>query len=47
MSVTVDLSPDEVAQIMRFTGLKNVADAVAKAARVAPPEKINLIPDGD
>jgi len=33
MSVSIDLSPDEVAQIKRFTELDNVGDAVAKAAR--------------
>jgi len=33
MSVTVNLSPDEVAQIKRFTDLKNENDAVTKAVR--------------
>src|SRR5205807_297526 len=33
MSVTVNLSPDEVAQIKRFTDLENEHEAVAKAAR--------------
>jgi hypothetical protein len=33
MSVTVNLSPDEVAQIKRFTALKNESDAVTMAAR--------------
>ncbi len=33
MSVTVNLSPEEVAQIKRFTELQNETDAVAKAAR--------------
>jgi hypothetical protein len=33
MSVTVDLSSDEVAQIKRFTGLNNESEAVTKAAR--------------
>lgn len=33
MSVTVNLSPDEVAQIKRFTELQNENEAVAKAAR--------------
>jgi Asp-tRNA(Asn)/Glu-tRNA(Gln) amidotransferase C subunit len=33
MSVTVNLSSDEVAQIKRFTDLENEDEAVAKAAR--------------
>ncbi|HEV2207935.1 MAG TPA: hypothetical protein VG167_04125 [Verrucomicrobiae bacterium] len=33
MSVTVNLSAEEVAQIKRFTDLENEADAVTKAAR--------------
>ena len=33
MSVTVNLSSDEVAAIKRFTQLNNESDAVAKAAR--------------
>jgi hypothetical protein len=33
MSVTVNLSSDEVAQIKRFTDLENENDAVTKAAR--------------
>ena len=33
MGVTVNLSPDEVAQIKRFTDLENESDAVTKAAR--------------
>ena len=33
MTVTVNLSPDEVAQIKRFTELQNETEAVAKAAR--------------
>ena len=33
MSVTVNLSADEVAQIKRFTDLENESDAVTKAAR--------------
>jgi len=33
MSVTVNLSADEVAQIKRFTELENADDAVTKAAR--------------
>ena len=33
MSVTVDLSPDEVAQIERLTQLQNENESVAKAAR--------------
>jgi hypothetical protein len=33
MSVTVNLSLDEVAQIKRFTDLENENEAVAKAAR--------------
>ena len=33
MSVTVDLSADEVAQIKHFTELNNENDAVTKAAR--------------
>ena len=33
MSVTVNLSPDEVVQIKRFTDTQNESDAVAKAAR--------------
>jgi hypothetical protein len=33
MSVTVNLSSDEVAQIKRFTDLENENEAVTKAAR--------------
>ena len=33
MSVTINLSSDEVAQIKRFTELQNETKAVAKAAR--------------
>ena len=33
MSVTVNLSSDEVAQIQRFTELENESEAVTKAAR--------------
>ncbi len=33
MSITVNLSPDEVAQIKRLTELQNEEEAVAKAAR--------------
>ncbi len=33
MSVTVNLSAEEVAQIKRFTDLENESEAVAKAAR--------------
>ena len=33
MSLTVDLTPDELAQIKRLTELDNESDAVAKAAR--------------
>ena len=33
MSVTVDLSSDELSQIKRFTALDNESDAVTKAAR--------------
>ncbi len=33
MSVTVNLSLDEVAQIQRFTELENESEAVTKAAR--------------
>jgi len=33
MSVTVNLSSDEVAQIKRFTDIENENDAVTKAAR--------------
>ena len=33
MSVTVDLSSDEVAQIKRFTDIENENEAVTKAAR--------------
>jgi Asp-tRNA(Asn)/Glu-tRNA(Gln) amidotransferase C subunit len=33
MSVTVNLSSDEVAQIKRFTDLENEDEAVAKAVR--------------
>jgi hypothetical protein len=33
MSVTINLSSDEVAQIKRFTELQNETEAVAKAAR--------------
>ena len=33
MSVTINLSSDEVAQIRRFTELQNESEAVAKAAR--------------
>ncbi len=33
MSVTVNLSADEVAQIKRFTDLENESEAVTKAAR--------------
>lgn len=33
MSVTIDLSADELAQIKRFTELDNAGDAVTKAAR--------------
>ncbi len=33
MSVTVNLSADEVAQIKRFTDIANEGDAVTKAAR--------------
>lgn len=33
MSVTVNLSPDEVAQIKRFTEITDDSDAVTKAAR--------------
>ena len=33
MSVTVELSADEVAQIKRFTEVNNDSDAVTKAAR--------------
>ena len=33
MSVIVDLSSDEVAQIKRFTNLENENEAVTKAAR--------------
>ncbi len=33
MSVTVNLNPDEVAQIKRFTELQNESEAVTKAAR--------------
>ena len=33
MSVTVNLSSDEVAQIKRFTDIDNENDAVTKAAR--------------
>ena len=33
MSVTINLSSDELAQIKRFTELENESDAVTKAAR--------------
>ncbi len=33
MTLTVNLSPDEVAQIKRFTDLENENEAVTKAAR--------------
>ena len=33
MSVTINLSPDELGQIKRFTALENESEAVTKAAR--------------
>jgi hypothetical protein len=33
MSVTINLSSDELAQIKRFTDIENESDAVTKAAR--------------
>ena len=33
MSVTINLSSDELAQIKRFTELENESDVVTKAAR--------------
>jgi hypothetical protein len=45
MSVTINLSPDELAQIKRFTELQNENDAVTKAAkeflRVAQLRELN------